>query len=79
MAKIGKFSMIAIENQRLEKQSDGKVSLFVTVRLRRWHPSYWFFYWKVAFSAAKGYPFHLWFPVALKRFLLPREWTNKTR
>jgi hypothetical protein len=49
----------------------GKVNqAVVVIKIRRWHPSYWVFYWRVALKTALGLrtPFHKWFPVALYRF-----------
>lgn len=43
----------------------------VVITIRRWHPSWWLFYWSNAMKSAKEIksPFYVWFPVALHRFL----------
>jgi hypothetical protein len=45
-------------------------SAVVIIKIRRWHPSYWVFYWRVALNTAleTRTPFHKWFPVVLYRF-----------
>lgn len=58
-----------IENQEIK---DGR--LVLDIRIRRWHPGFWLMYWKSAIRTSNeiGIPFYIWFPVALKRFVMPR-------
>jgi hypothetical protein len=70
IAKFNKFGYLAIKRSQIERRENGQVSFTVTVTVRRWHPAYWWFYWRVQFRFASEFsiPFWRWFPVALRNF-----------
>jgi hypothetical protein len=75
VGKLSKWGWLVMKHGPISKNEDGRVSFDIHLTIRRWHPGYWLFYWQIAFRTADelGTPFHKWFPVALHRFLMPRE------
>jgi hypothetical protein len=81
MGRLNKWGWMVMKSGPITKTDDGKVSFHIHLTIRYWHPGYWLFYWRTAFTFANelGTPFHKWFPLALYRFLLFREDENKAQ
>ncbi len=48
----------------------------IVIWIRRWHPSFWLFYWRTAIRSYFEHrpPLWVWMRVALTQFFMPRRY-----
>jgi hypothetical protein len=68
--KFNKLGYLVFKSSQIERLENGQVSFTINVTVRRWHPAYWWFYWRLQFTVASKFsiPFRHWFPAALRGF-----------